>query len=134
MTTDITAKFEEAAKNASTWTNADTHEMLQAVSAAHPGARVDWEPGDEEWARVLESEGDGIIAFVCAKLPIGFISGDARPAGGKHPFVWILVPSTDAAVYSVNPEVLDQVFGRSVSRSLDYDKVSADEVWWATVS
>ena len=134
MTTDITAKFEAAAKGATTWTHTDVQEMVQAIKAGHPGARIDWEPGDEEWARVLEPEEDGIIAFVCAKFPIGFIRGDRRPAGRTHSFVWISVPSTDASVYSVRPEVLDQVFGRSVSRSLDYGKVSANEIWWATVS
>ncbi len=134
MTTDITAKFEAAAKSATTWTRADVQEMAQAIKTGHPGARIDWEPGDEEWARVLEPEGDGIIAFVCAKIPIGFICGDGRPTECTHPFVWISVPSIDASVYSVRPEVLEQVFGRSVSRSLDYGKVSADEIWWTTVS
>jgi len=132
MTTDITSKFEEAAKSASTWTHAFVHDMVQDICASHPGARVDWEPGDEEWARVLEAEGDDIIAFVCAKFPVGFIRGEG-PAG-DHPFVWISVPSTDASVFSVRPEVLDQLFGRSVSRRPDYDRLSADEIWWATVS
>jgi hypothetical protein len=71
---------------------------------------------------------------ITSKFPVGFIRGNGQPAGGDHPFVWISVPSTDASVFSVRPEVLEQLFGRSVSRSRDYDTLSADEIWWATVS
>jgi hypothetical protein len=134
MTRDITTEFEDAATRAADWTHADVATLLEAVTNEHPHAQADWEPGDEEWGRVLDPDGEHVIALICAKLPLGFIRGEAPVLRSPHRFVWISAESMDAASYRVVPEVLDRLFGRAVSRNLTYDEVSAQDIWWATVS
>lgn len=133
MSIDISEHFQKAATCASAWTHDDVRKTVAAIAKRHPGARVDWEPGDEEWARVLDPEGDGLIALVCAKVPLGFIRGSSPPDESLGDFVWLTVSSTTDASYKVDPEVLDQSFGRTVSRKLNFDAISADDIWWATV-
>jgi hypothetical protein len=133
MTTDITIQFQKAAARASAWTHNDVSKTVAAVAKRHPGARVDWEPGDEEWARVLDPGGHGLIALICARIPLGFIRGTAPWDESLEDVVWLSVSSTADVLYKVDPEVLDQTFGRTVSRNLNYDSVSADDIWWATV-
>jgi hypothetical protein len=133
MSIDITYQFEKAAAGIDTWTSSDVWEALKIVTTARPSARVDWEPGDEEWARVVDSEVSEILALICAKIPLGFIRSDIPTSGSTGGLVWITVPSTDESVYKISPEVLDRIFGRTVSRNLNYDAISADDVWWATV-
>lgn len=133
MITDITDRFEMAAAASAVWTHTGVATTLEALTAQYPGARVDWEPGDEEWARVIVPDANQIIALICARIPLGFLSEATPPREYVEGFVWITIRSVSDASFKIDPEVLDRIFERHVSRNLDYDAVSANDVWWATV-
>ncbi|KYF72244.1 hypothetical protein BE15_18950 [Sorangium cellulosum] len=97
-----------------------------------PGSSVDWEPGDEEWGRVLDADTE-IVGLVCARIPIGAVRDDVPRSELPSGVTWIRFKSTRERHYQVAPEILEKVFGREVSRSIDYGALSLDELWWATV-
>lgn len=133
MTTDLTDQFQKAAQVPERWTTAGVERALAVVVAAHPGARVDWEPGDEEWARVIAPASDEIVALICARIPFAFIRGDAPLHNDPEYLSWVAISASSDPAFRIDPAVLDRVFGRPVSRNLDYDAVSAEDIWWATV-
>ena len=133
MIIDITDRFEMAAAASAVWTHTGIATTLEALTAQYPGARVDWEPGDEEWARVIASDANQTIALICASIPLGFLRAAAPPRECVEGFIWITIRSVSDATFKIDPEVLDRIFERHVSRNLDYDAISANDVWWATV-
>src|SRR5690554_1876791 len=91
MNVNITHEFEKAALAARKWTHEHVRHILEALTTEHPGARVSWEAGDEEWARVLSPEGGETIALVCAKIPLAFFRGGIAPRAYVGDLVWITV-------------------------------------------
>jgi hypothetical protein len=133
MRRDLNELFRDGLAGASTWTHAKAGQALQALAAHRPGSRMDWEPGDEEWGRIVDADG-GVVGLVCARIPIGAARDDI-PRSQLPDFVtWILFKSMDEPVYHVTPEILEEVFGRQVSRNVDDGSLSLNDLWWATVS
>ena len=133
MNTNINKHLEEAVSRRTGWTEARVRSTLAHLAAQSTGSSVDWEPGDEEWARVVGSDGS-VLALVCARFPFVFVPAGAMATHPLEGVTWISVPSMDASVFSVDPTTLEQAFGRAVSQQLDYEAVSAHDIWWATVS
>ena len=134
IVSDITKQVEKASRLRSDWTEARVRSTLADFVSRNPGSSIDWEPGDEEWARVLSTPKGEVIAFICARLPLAFEVADevgVRPSAGV---LWISVPSMSARALCVDQAALEQAFGREVSSNLDYRSVSANDIWWATVS
>lgn len=133
MNVDLTALLEEAAKKEAMWSSAHVAELAGAVAECHVGAHVDWEQGDEEWARVLGPKGIGPIALICKRIPVGFICRGPVPTEPED-FTWLSISSSfSEPVFRVNPTVLEQIFRRAISRNLDYQSLSIQDLWWATV-
>ncbi|KYF98934.1 hypothetical protein BE20_33305 [Sorangium cellulosum] len=101
--------------------------------AAHsPVCSLDWEPGDEDWGWALVADME-IVGFVCARIPIGAVRDDVPRSELPSDVTWIRFKSTRERNYQVAPGLLEKVFGREVSGSIDYGALSLDELWWATV-
>ncbi|XXY17782.1 hypothetical protein WME88_57105 [Sorangium sp. So ce216] len=132
MKQDLSNVFRHGLAVSGAWTHQKVHDALQALAAHSPGSSVDWEPGDEEWGRVLDADTE-IVGLVCARIPIGAVRDDVPRSGLPSDVTWILFKSTRERDYQVAPQVLEKVFGREVSRNLDYGALSLDELWWATV-
>jgi hypothetical protein len=108
---------------------------LRWLSQNIDGSAVDWDQGSgEEWGRIVV--GSRLVALVCARVPLVILAdgaSTASPDGVPGGPVALIVPSMDSACLSVSPDILEAVFGRSVSRELAYDAVSAEDLAWATI-
>ncbi|WP_437528483.1 hypothetical protein WME79_45525 [Sorangium sp. So ce726] len=94
---------------------------------------MDWEPGDEEWGRVIDVDGN-VVGLVCARIPIG-AARDDLPSSELPSFVeWLQFKSMYESRYQIAPELLEGVFKRQISRNVDYASLSLNDLWWATVS
>jgi hypothetical protein len=114
------------------WGERDTMNALKAIAAACAGSRVDWEEGSEEWGRVL-SETDEVVALVWTRIPLGFaISSLAKCPIGDLPIV-LRVDDLADENFRISRDLIEQVLARPVSDNLDYEKLSAQDLWWATV-
>lgn len=133
MKQDLGELFQHGRAASATWTHERVDEALQALAVQSPGSRVDWEPGDEEWGRVVDTDG-GVVGLVCARIPIGAARNDISRAGLPKFLIWIGFGSTNEPEFQVAPEILEEVFGRQVSRSINYRSLSLNDLWWATVS
>lgn len=129
--TNLNSLFRAARSYPGEWSRNDVQEMLEVL--AGPGCQIDWEPGDEEWGRVVDTCGD-VRALVCARAPIciGLESVEAARPGTA--VSWLTVPSMSEPIYEVDRRILEEMFGRPLSVSVDFSKISIDDLWWATVS
>ncbi|WP_159397847.1 hypothetical protein [Sorangium cellulosum] len=132
MKQDLSDIFRHGLATSATWTRENVREALQVLASYSPGSYVEWEPGDEEWGRVLDSDNE-IVGLVCARIPIGAVRDDVPRSELPSAVTWILFKSTSEPYYQVAPEVLKEVFRREVSRNIDYGSLSLDDLWWATV-
>lgn len=131
MTTDLGGLFRSALTAVGTWGHEDVQQALELLAGSE--FRVDWEPGDEQWGRVIDS-GGSVRALVCARVPIGIAHEDVDEARLSKRVSWTLVTSMREKLFGVDRGLLEQVFGRHLSDNIDYSRLSADELWWATVS
>lgn len=128
--TDLTGDFTKARTLGSR--DLQRTAQLLATLARSLGGTVDWEPGDEEWGRVLR--GHDVLALVAARFPLAMVVGphpEPVLVAGAHV---VVVPSTTAPDYRVDREELEVAFGRPISTVVDLDRLSIGELWWATVS
>ncbi|WP_437609181.1 hypothetical protein WMF20_49585 [Sorangium sp. So ce834] len=132
MKQDLSDIFRHSRAASGKWTHDKVQDVLQALAAHSPGCSVDWEPGDEAWGRVLDADTE-IVGLVCARIPIGAVRDDVPRSELPSDVTWIRFKSTRERDYQVAPELLEKVFGREVSGSIDYGALSLDELWWATV-
>lgn len=103
------------------------------VLLGDPLGYIDWEVGDEEWGRAVDSDG-GVAAIVCARVPACAVY-EPGSAGPIIPGVsTVYYQSFDDRCYHVSPSVLEDVFRRRITRSINYERLSFAELWWATVS
>ncbi|WP_437577320.1 hypothetical protein [Sorangium sp. So ce887] len=133
MKQDLSDIFRHGLAASAAWTHEKVHDTLQALAVHSPGSSVDWEPGDEEWGRVLDADTE-IVGLVCARIPIGAVRDDVPRSELPNDVTWIRFTSTRERDYQVAPQILEKVFRREVSRMIDYGALSLDELWWATVS
>ncbi|MDX2090316.1 MAG: hypothetical protein SFX73_20820 [Kofleriaceae bacterium] len=97
------------------------------------GFRIDWEPGDEEWARAIDDRGN-VAAFICARIPLGIAIDSLSKSMLSDCLTWVYVPSMDARVLMVEKVLLERIFERPLSGNIDYANMSANDLWWATVA
>lgn len=133
MTQDLSVFFGRGLAASMMWTYERVAQTLQALAIHYPGSRVDWEPGDEEWGRVVDPEGE-VVGLVCARVPLGIVRNDLPQSELPHLVEWLRFKSMHDASYRVSPEILERVFGRQPSRNIDYEELSLNDLWWATVS
>lgn len=104
---------------------------LLALLASHFDGVVDWEQGDEEWGRVLA--GQQVLAIVADRFPLVIVVGGRTPPVGNLAHV-VRVKDMDGKDHQVDRSVLEEGFGRSITSNVNYDCMSIDELWWATIS
>lgn len=129
---DLDPAMRSAHARSEDWTQVRLSHALRAVVSLLPGSLIEWEPGDEEWARILLS--GELVALVCAKVPLGFgLAAVTQLADLLPQIVWVPVNSMEEHIFSTDQTLLEQIFGRELD-TLDYSCISANELWWATVS
>ncbi|WP_437634842.1 hypothetical protein [Sorangium sp. So ce854] len=133
MKQDLSDIFRQSRAASATWTHEKVQDVLRALAASSPGSSVDWEPFDEQWGRGLDA-GDDVLGFVCARVPIGAARDDVPLSELPSDVAWIRFRSTNDHDYRIAPELLEEVFGREISRNVDYEDLSMNDLWWATVS
>ncbi|WP_437609179.1 hypothetical protein WMF20_49580 [Sorangium sp. So ce834] len=133
MKQDLSDVFRHSRAASATWTHDKVQDVLQALAARSPGSWVDWEPFDEEWGRVLDAD-NKTLGFVCARVPIGAARDDLPTAELPSAVTWIQFRSIHDHNYRIAPEILEEIFGFEVSRNVDYEDLSMNDLWWATVS
>ncbi|WP_437682784.1 hypothetical protein [Sorangium sp. So ce131] len=133
MKQDLSETFRQGLAASAPWTHEKVHDALQALAAHSSGSSVDWEPGDEEWGRVLDADTE-IVGLVCARIPVGAVRDDVPRSDLPRDVTWIPFKSTRERDYQVAPEILEKVFRREVSQNIDYGALSLDELWWATIT
>ena len=121
--TDITHVFQVALAAERTWSHDDVQQALELLAGSE--FRIDWEPGDEEWGCVFDS--DRVRALVCARVPVGIALEGMVPARMNECLSWLTVSSMNDHVFSVDRSVLEQVFGRKLSANISYTRRSIDD-------
>lgn len=128
--TDLTSSFLSAAREGQRPTVTGILSVLTGL-AREVGGAVDWEPGDEEWGRVLL--GGDVVALVCARVPLVLVRL-TTPAHSLLGFEVVVVNDFASQEYRVDRGLLESIFGRPLSPHVDWEGMSIDELWWATVS
>lgn len=133
MKQDLSDLFRQGLTGSAMWTYEKVGQALQALAVQCPGSRVDWEPGDEEWGRVVDTHGC-VVGLVCARIPVGAARDDLPQSELPGFVMWLRFNSIHERDYQIAPEILEEIFGRRVSRNVDYGSLSLNDLWWATVS
>jgi len=125
-----TAKARQPAWNA--W---KLGQFLAALTTAQRGLWIDWEEGDERWARVLR---DGeLLGLLSADLPVAFlhhaIASTATDAAPYELPAIHAVESFESPVFSTTHAAMEAAFGRSLITRVDYTRLSISDLWWITV-
>ena len=128
--TDLTSTFLSAARGGQRPTVTAVLSVLTGL-AKDVGGTVDWEPGGEEWGRVLL--GGSVVALVCARVSLVLV-GPTAPAHSLLGFEVVVVTSFAVQEYRVDHVLLESIFGRPLSRHVNWERMSIDELWWATVT
>lgn len=133
MKQDLSEFFRQGLAASAMWTYEKVDQALHALAVQCPGSRVDWEPGDEEWGRVVDADGN-VVGLVCARIPVGIVRDDLPQSELPSLVAWLRFKSMYDTSYHVSPEILEKVFGRRISQNIDYGTLSLNDLWWATVS
>ena len=99
-----------------------------------PRGRIDWEEGDEEWARIIASDGH-VVALICVRVPLGIVADSLNRHEPALPdcLPWIPVNSFSEPDYAVARALIETVFERPVSGNVNWNRLSIEDLWWATV-
>jgi len=112
-------------------------QFLSTLTAAHRGLWIDWEEGDESWARILRN--DELVGLLSADLPVAFLHHAIAPtttdaASYELPTIHT-VESFESPDYSTTHAAMEIAFGRSLSSSgVDYTRLSVSDLWWVTAN
>ena len=136
MKTDLSPLIEDAREHMESWSLLAVNDALTRLVSGTPGARSDWEKGDEEWGRVIV-EGK-VLALVSAKLPLviarSVLAASANEwALGRSGAVVIIVDNFDDCAFCVDRALLENVFSREITPNVNYESLSISDLWWATV-
>ena len=110
--------------------------MSDAIAESCPDLTIDWEPGDENWVRLLS--GAVVEAYLNVLVPL--IIGKRRILEVCKQFSppkyleEIEIEDIDLPEFVVDPELLSSLSGGGVSGNLDYNRLSARDIWWVTVT
>lgn len=133
--TNITSKIVEARSLTSHWSSEKVRHALSVLAELYPGSVVDWEEGDEEWGRVISQGSE--MAYVNARCPLIFVKARDETAGqrlsAQLDTVTIPAQDFDTPSISVDPSVLSELTRRPLTKNVSYDRVSVNEIWFATV-
>ncbi len=133
MSTEITRKIELAHGQKATWNAAKVREILAALSTSIPTSNVDWEEGDENWARLIRN--GEVVVLICALAPIIFVLSKYSDTVDSvvDDCQIISVDSFSEQNLAVDKCLLEKLVGRELSDNVNYDKLSVDDLWWATI-
>lgn len=131
---DISSKIHEALTSGVEWTTSDVKDLLQKLSEQIKGSCVDWEPGDEEWGRVLSLGKE--VAFVSAKLPFAIIHANMFDRS-RNPIrlgvVCVFVESFTEDVILVDRVLLSFLGSRPIPEGFAQNATNVIDIWYATV-
>jgi hypothetical protein len=131
MTTDLGILFRAGQAASGNWTSADVQQALEVL--VDPKSRIDWEPGDEEWGRIVDTDGC-VLALVCVRVPVGVVREDVNATRMSDRVSWLRFKSMTDRAFQIDRRLLEQLFGRRLSDNVDYSRLSLNDLWWATVS
>lgn len=128
--------LEDAQSSKNQWSAFQTEALLESLCKASCDARCEWEEGDEMWARVIL--GDEVIAIVSAEMPLVILrhahQNLADSAQLDRKLVRIaIVQKFDEPVMRTTRFEIEQIFNRLLSGNIDYENLSINDLWWATV-
>jgi hypothetical protein len=121
-----------AARDDTEWSDKHAASLLQAIASRFRGGVVDWDEGSEEWGRVV-LDGKDVVALVCRRLPLGIAKAAHAHQMPVGQVTWIVVELMSEPKFRVGRLVLEQAFGRQLSDNVNYEQLSANDLWWATV-
>lgn len=131
---DVTPAFTAAWDRHRGWSRPQVSSLVDRLQRRLEGAWTDWEPGDEEWARVLIQKQPVIL--VCSRMPL-VVTESAVLDHVRNDFsdelVVLTVPSLSTPMLKIDRRVAEVAFGRELSDNVDWDRMSANDFWWATV-
>jgi hypothetical protein len=132
---DVTNVFEDAATRSSVWSAAAATKFLRDVEGEIPSARVDWEPEDEAWGRVLVGKDVAIIVHSALPLAIAVarFADTIRNISDSSKISLIEVADFETPCLSADKPRLETLLSRSLSSAVDYANISMQDLWWATV-
>ena len=133
MTESLDCHVETALRKKDCWGVAEARIVLAKCRARIGDSQIDWEEVDENWGRLVK---DGeVILLVNALIPLAFVLSSHCDALLDILGDCLAVPveSFSSESFSVSRQLIEQVVGREVSNTVNYDHLSIDDLWWATV-
>ncbi len=118
------------------WTHAEVRQVLHGISSCVAGATYNWDQGNENWGFVDMPLGGG--AQVSAKIPLILVEDRyveaIRDCAVQAGAVLLSVSSFKTNVFHVSKELLETVFGRPLTSTVNYDMLSISDLYYATVT
>lgn len=73
--------------------------------------------------------------MINALIPLAFVLSNHRDTVQKilGDCAAVVVESFSSEDFSIDGKLLEQIVGHEVSSNVDYDQLSIDDLWWATV-
>lgn len=117
------------------WSEKDVREVLTRLLTISDAFKIEYEPPDETWGRLLAS--DTCLAIVCSRLPLAFVLSGyvdiVNQLAGTPRLRVINVESFDEPWLSADRGEVEAIFGRGLSTNVDWKSMSVNDFWWATV-
>lgn len=136
MTTNLDGDFREALLGRKGWNPNSVRKVVAAFRSVLPAASVDWEEGDENWARLM-IDGE-VVAIVNALVPIVVVLSKLRDKvqglAENNKVALIVADSFSDHSFCVDKQLVEQVVARELSSNIDYRSLSIDDLWWTTIS
>ncbi|MEM9541225.1 MAG: hypothetical protein AAGA60_17205 [Cyanobacteria bacterium P01_E01_bin.42] len=130
---DYYLRFTE--KTVSNWGYREVRQVLTTLVRNIGDTEVDWEPRDEEWARLLVNR--EVVALICAKIPLIIMlkiyKERAKSLIAQESKI-LLIADFDEPIFCVSVELLEEIFGRKMTSDISYEALSIQDLWWATVT
>jgi hypothetical protein len=131
---DVTPLLLAAWEHHQEWSHPLVVSLLERLQLRFEGSQIDWEPGDEEWGRLLV-DGQAVV-LVCSRMPLAIIESlvfDHLRRDLPDELMVLSVPSLSTPVLMVDRKVAESMFDRELSDNVDWGGMSASDFWWATV-
>lgn len=134
MTSPLNDQFRAALKRRNCWNFDRLRSALFACKERIAKAIVDWEKGDENWGRVLKN--GEVVLLISALIPLAFVAYRSRDTVQEilGDCLAVAVESFSQEDFSIDSKLLEKLVGRAVSSNVNYNQLSIDDLWWATVS
>lgn len=134
MTESLDRYFETALRKKDRWDVAEVRNALAGCRQRIADTHIDWEEGDENWARLLKDR--QVILLLSALIPLAFVLSNHRDAVLDVLRDCLVVPveSFSSERFNVSRKLIERIVGREISTNVNYDQLSINDLWWATVS